>query len=425
MATVLATKGFSVIGLDIDQQQIDRVEAGQAGGSEPGLSVPPGGQSSRWHVMPLCDAAIAWSDVSIVIVPTPSGADGGFLNDHVVGAVSWIGAALRAVDRYHLVVVTSTLMPGSMDSVIAPALVASAQKPLGDRLGLCYNPEFVALGSVVRDMSRPDFILIGESDTRAGDLLLKISRRVVETQPKICRMTFVNAEVCKIVVNTFVTTKISYANSIAELCEHLPGADADVVLGAAGADRRIGHEYLRGAVGYGGPCFPRDNVAFATLARRLGVQSVLIEATDAVNHHQLERLRAAVMARANAGSMVAILGMSYKPGTDVVEASQGIMLARILLDAGFAVTIADPVAAQKAVSTLGGRVAMAQSAAEAVAKADIVVITTPWPQFRNIPAGSFRRDGRTVAVIDPWRLLSAQDLPPFATHVPFGRGPIK
>jgi UDPglucose 6-dehydrogenase len=425
IATVLAAKGFSVVGLDIDPQRIDCINAGRPGGLEPGLPELPGATPSRWRAMPLCDAAIAWSDVSIVVVPTPSGTDGEFLNDHVVAAVGRIGAALRSVAHYHLVVVNSTVMPGSMDGVIVPALVAAAQRPLGDRLGVCYNPEFVALGSVARDMLRPDLIAIGESDARAGDLLVGIANRIVENEPEIHRMNFVNAELCKIAVNTFVTAKISYANTIAELCDRLPGADAEVVLGAAGADRRIGHGYLRGAVGYGGTCFPYDNAALTAMARRLGTSSDLMEATDTVNRRQLQRLCAAVMARAQAGSTVAILGMAYKPGTDIIEASQGIALARALRDTGFVVIIADPAAAQKAAISLGGRIMVAASAADAVTGADVVVITTPWPQFRDIPAASFRHDGQGVAVIDPWRLLSAAQLPPSATHVLLGRGPIE
>jgi UDPglucose 6-dehydrogenase len=420
MAAVLAAKGFAVIGLDIDPLRVDQINAGCAGRLEPGMvaaAAPP-----RWSAMQMSNEAIASSDVSIVIVPTPSGTDGAFLNDHVLAAVRGIGAGLREADHYHLVVITSTVMPGSLDDVIVPALVEAAQTPLGDRLGVCYNPEFVALGSVAHDMSRPDLVLIGESDTRAGDLLVGISRRVVESQPEIHRTNFVNAELCKIAVNTFVTLKISYANMIADLCDHLPSADATVVLGAAGADRRIGHEYLLGAVAYGGPCFPRDTAAFAAIARRRGVRCDLVEATEAVNRHQVQRLYAAVAARAQAGSRVAVLGMSYKPGTDVIEESQGVALARALLDAGFMVTIADPASLREATASLGKRIVAATSPADAVAWADIVVITTPWPEFRDIPTASFQREGRGVVVIDPWRLLASKDLPRSATHVLLGRG---
>ena len=124
---------------------------------------------------------------------------------------------------------------------------------MGPDLGLCYNPEFIALGSVVRDMLQPDMILIGESDAKAGDVLESIYARSCDNTPVIRRMNFVNAELAKISVNTFVTTKISYANMLADICDRLPGADVDVVTQAVGTDSRIGAKYLKGATGYGGP----------------------------------------------------------------------------------------------------------------------------------------------------------------------------
>src|SRR5439155_6007964 len=134
----------------------------------------------------------------------------------------------------------------------------------------CYNPEFIALGSVIRDMRNPDMVLIGESDQRSGEMLAGIHRGICESNPTIAHMNFVNAELAKLSINTFVTTKISYANMLAEICESLPGADVDVVTRAVGADSRVGLKYLKGALGYGGPCFPRDNLALAALFRQEG-----------------------------------------------------------------------------------------------------------------------------------------------------------
>ena len=165
----------------------------------------------------------------------------------------------------------------------ALALERHAGRQVGPSLGLCYNPEFIALGSVVRDMLRPDMILIGESDTTAGDILERLYDAACENRPAVQRMNFVNAELTKLAINTFVTTKISYANMLADICERLAGADVDVVTRAVGSDSRIGARYLKGAIGYGGPCFPRDNVAFSALARSLGAQAQLAETTDAIN----------------------------------------------------------------------------------------------------------------------------------------------
>ncbi|WOH56998.1 nucleotide sugar dehydrogenase [Bradyrhizobium sp. BWC-3-1] len=422
LAALLATRGFEVVGLDADRRRIDGINAGLVGGSELGLESLIRDAESRLRLEMISDQAIAISDVTFIIVPTPSGPDGRFRNDSVIAAIRQIGNALRATDRYHLVVLVSTVMPTSMTEVIAPALEKAARRKVGDRLGLCYSPEFVALGSVIRDMSRPDLLLIGESDAAAGDLLLGIYRAIIETKPEIHRMNFVNAEICKLAVNSFVTTKISFANMIAEACDHLPSADAEVVLRAAGADSRIGHDYLRGAVGYGGPCFPRDNIAFTLMGRDLGLQFELAAATDATNRHQLQRLCAVIEARAQTGATIAILGMSYKPGTDVIEASQGIALAQAMFDGGFNVLIADPAAAQNAAAILGHGVSVA-SAAEAVARADVVAIMTQWPQFRNIPMANFMRDKQNITVIDPWRVFKFGELPSSVEHIVLGFGP--
>src|SRR5690242_11523132 len=149
----------------------------------------------------------------------------------------------------------------------------------------------------------------------------ELYRGVCESNPRIQRMSYVNAELTKISVNTFVTTKISYANMLAQVCETLPGADVDVVTAALGCDSRIGPKYLKGALGYGGPCFPRDNVAFSAMARANGVPALLAEATDATNRGQVPRLAAWIRERLPEGGTVGILGLSYKPDTDVVEES--------------------------------------------------------------------------------------------------------
>ena len=232
-----------------------------------------------------------------------------------------MGKALRNKTGYHMVVITSTVMPGTTGSEIKAALEAASGRKVGPDLGLCYNPEFIALGSVVRDMLHPDSILIGESDAKAGDMLQTIYLSMCENKPPVQRMNFVNAELTKISVNTYVTTKISYANMLADICDRLPGADVDVVTRALGADTRIGIKYLKGAMGYGGPCFPRDNVAFAALARKIGARADVAEATDRINNHQIDRLANLVAKFAKAGTRIALLGLSYKPQTPVVEES--------------------------------------------------------------------------------------------------------
>jgi UDPglucose 6-dehydrogenase len=317
--------------------------------------------------------------------------------------------------------ITSTVMPGSTGGEIRAALEVSSGRRVGETVGLTYNPEFIALGSVVRDLLHPDMLLIGESDPRAGDVLEAAYRVTLDPLPPVRRMNWVNAELAKIAVNTFVTTKISYANMLAEICEHLPGADVDVVTRALGEDSRIGSKYLRGALGYGGPCFPRDNIAFAGLARRLGSSAEIAEATDTINRRQVDRVVALVRRLGGPGCPVAVLGLAYKPQTPVVEESQGVMIARCLAQAGHAVAAADPLARDGAAAVLDDQVMLLATAEAAIAAAEVVVVATPAAEFAALGADAFTAGGRRRIVVDCWRVLPST-LAEVADIVHIGRG---
>jgi len=203
------------------------------------------------------------------------------------------------------------------------------------------------------------------------------------------------------------------------MCERLPDADVDVVTSALGLDTRIGPKYLRGAIAYGGPCFPRDNKAFAVLARDLGAEPLLAEATDAVNVAQVDRLARVVQSRLAAGDAVGILGLAYKPDTGVVDESPGIALARLLGEAGYDVYVYDPVALEAALSLLGGVAQGCGTVVEVLERSDVVVITTPWPEFAELPIAALK--GRHPAVVDCWRLLSHDVYGDFLDIVRLGR----
>ena len=404
LAAVLASKGNDVLGIDVNPEAVRRLKEGVAPVEEPGLQELVSDSSDRLSATTDV-AAAAGADVSILLVPTPSDERGAFSNEYVLAALEEVGRGLAGRDDHYVVIVASTVMPGSCDTVIRPALERVSGRRVGETLGLCYSPEFIALGSVIRDMLEPDMVLIGESDARAGDVLERLYAGVCENDPPVRRMSLVNAELTKIAVNTYVTMKISYANALADMCERLPGADVEAVTDALGLDTRIGRKYLRGGLAYGGPCFPRDNKAFGVLARDLGAEPLLSEATDAVNAAQTDRLARIVQARLEAGNRVGILGLSYKPDTAVVEESPGIALARLLANSGYEVLVYDPVATDAALGALGGLAQGCSSAGELLAQTDVAVIATPWPEFAELPIEAFEREGRRVVVIDCWRLL--------------------
>ena len=405
LAAVFASKGFRVIGTDLNRQYVDAINNGTAPVDEPGLQELI--SASRPSLSATLDVpgAVAATDVTFVIVPTPSDASGRFSNAAVLQALESVGAGVRRKDTYHLVVITSTVMPGSTGGEIRLALERHAGREVGPSLGLCYNPEFIALGSVVRDMLRPDMILIGQSDTAAGDILERLYDTACENRPAVQRMNFVNAELTKLAVNTFVTNKISYANMLADICERLAGADVDVVTRAVGSDSRIGAKYLKGAIGYGGPCFPRDNVALSVLARSLGGQAQLAETTDAINRVQVERVLSAVESRFPGSGAIGILGLSYKPETSVITESQSVLLLERLLEHGRHVVAYDPKALPFVGQALRRTFDAAPSAAACVRAASLVVVMTPWPEFRDLDEDAFARPGKRLTVIDCWRVL--------------------
>jgi UDPglucose 6-dehydrogenase len=422
LAAVLASRGFSVIGLDVNKTFVDAMNAGKMPIVEPQLNELIAANKERLSATMDANEAVQKSDASFVIVPTPSDNTGFFSNRFVLQAMDTLGKALRTKKGYHVVVITSTVMPGTTGSEIKAALEAASGRKVGPDLGLCYNPEFIALGSVVRDMLYPDSILIGESDTKAGDMMQTIYLHLCEKKPPVQRMSFVNAELTKISVNTYVTTKISYANMLADMCDRLPGADVDVVTKALGADTRIGAKYLKGAMGYGGPCFPRDNVAFAALARKIGARADVAEATDRINHHQVDRVAALVAKFAKAGTRIALLGLSYKPHTPVVEESHSVKIAAKLADAGYVVTVHDPLAQDAAQAVLGDKVVGASSLDSAVRDCDLLIVATGWPDYKSIDPAWCKRNGQRLTVLDLWRTLPAEKFSDAADILYLGSG---
>ena len=422
LAAVLASRGFIVTGLDVNKTLVDALNAGKMPIVEPQLNELIAANRQRLSATMDANEAIQKSDASFVIVPTPSDSTGFFSNRFVLQAMETLGKALKTKTGYHMVVITSTVMPGTTGSEIKAALEAASGRKVGPELGLCYNPEFIALGSVVRDMLFPDSILIGESDSKAGDMLQTIYLQMCENKPPVQRMNFINAELTKISVNTYVTTKISYANMLADICDRLPGADVDTVTKALGADTRIGAKYLKGAMGYGGPCFPRDNVAFAALARKIGARADVAEATDRINNYQVERLTDLVAKFAKPGMRIALLGLSYKPHTPVVEESHSVKLAMKLADAGYVVSVHDPLAQEAGLAAMGDKVVGASSIEGAVRECDLLIVATGWPEYKAIDPAWCKRDGQRLTVLDLWRTLPTDKFGEVADLLYLGSG---
>lgn len=405
MAAAFAHKGFRVIGVDINKHSVDRLNDGLAPVLETDLERFIIENRERISATISHEEAVLASDVSFVIVPTPSNEDGAFSLQYAEWAFAQIGKALRKKSSYHLVVLTSTVLPGATRHGLLPILERESGKRAGKDFGVCYSPEFIALGSIIRDFLNPDFTLIGELDDRSGSQLEAIYRDLVDNSASSARMSLENAELTKISVNTFVTTKITFANMLASICEQLPGGDVDVVTSALGLDSRIGRKYLTGALGYGGPCFPRDNVALSYIARALGVEPTLAETTDSLNRSISERIANEIAAEVPAGSTVAVLGLAYKPFSHVTEESQGAQIAEQLSRRGIRVVAFDPLSEEMSVHEHGWTFLVLDSLEECLKQAQTVVVTTPDPAFRSLTQADFENQWATIKVIDLWRIL--------------------
>ena len=404
MVAGFASRGFSVVGVDINQAAVEALAQGLPPVQETGLGEALQKHRGKIRATLSVDEAIQNSEISFVIVPTPSDERGAFSLEYARNAFAGIGRALKKKNEYHVVVLTSTVLPGATRHGLLPVLERESGKKCGPDFGLCYNPEFIALGSVLRDFLNPDFYLLGQFDERSGDLLETVHRQVSLNQAPVQRMSLENAELAKIAVNSFVTMKISFANILAEFCERLPGGNVDVVSQALGMDSRIGRKYLTGGLGFGGPCFPRDNLALDFLGKALGVDTGLLRENDRYNRGLARRFAEKLRPLIPAGATVGVLGLAYKAHAHVIEESPGVAICQALADLGLRVLAHDPLAVPAARGMLQYRVVLTSRLEELLQEADTLILTTLDPAYRDLPLGEMARKKGRLILIDPWRI---------------------
>jgi UDPglucose 6-dehydrogenase len=405
MAAAMADRGFNVIGVDVSKIAVDNLNNRKAPIQETNLQDYIDRNTTRLSATLSHREAIVKSDITFVIVPTPSDKNGAFSIKYAASAFAAIGKALKEKNGYHTVVLTSTVLPGSTRYGLLPILERESGKVCGKDFGLCYSPEFIALGSVIHDFLNPDFLLVGEFDKKSGEILERYYKIIMENNPPCKRMSIENAELAKISLNSYVTMKITFANILTELCEKIPGGDVDAVSDAIGLDKRIGRKYLTGGLGFGGPCFPRDNVALSFFAGSLGVRNEIAAATDQFNRTIPFRFADRLIPLIKPGSTVAILGLSYKPFSSVVEESQSILLAQAFSRNNFTVIGFDPLANENAKQELHDDIMIKESVKECLDLADVVLITTQDPAFRSLKVDDFLNDKKKIIVVDFWRIL--------------------
>jgi UDPglucose 6-dehydrogenase len=355
-------------------------------------------------------AKITDTSVTFVIVPTPSLSDGSFDTNYCIEAMLSIGEAIKDKDAYHLVVLSSTVMPSDCETKIIPALELAAGRKLGDMLGFCYSPAFIAQGSVVDDFLDPDFVLIGGNELDAERLKMiyeELNPSFPGEETQYALMSISSAEVTKLALNTYITLKISFANTLAVFCHRTPGAHVDDVTGAMGLDSRVSPKFFKGATGYGGPCFPRDGRAMIKALDKAelwngyaGIPYISVK----INQVHVEFVGELAREVLPEDGSVLVLGAAYKVGTPITEESFGLALADYLALARVEAMTIDP--------TLDG-----WSDFDAlVRQADVIVVALPYTHFQHLPY----QPGQTI--IDCWRSLDPNDLPSGVRYVPLGVG---
>lgn len=399
IAATLAARGFRVLGVDIDAEKVRRINEGLPPVEEPLLAETIAQGRTRLRATTNVKEAVA-TDASFFIPPSPSLPDGSFSNEYLLKAMQPLAKALRESGKKgHLFVCSSTTTPGAVDSVLIPMIEKETGWKCPKDFGFCYNPEFIALGNVVNGLLEPDMVLIGESDADRGAALEKLYRKYNRNQPNVARMSIISAELTKISVNSYITMKISFTNQLRLIAGRFPKANIHDVLDAIGSDSRIGKKYLRAGLSFGGPCFPRDNRLLAYTARQHALEAPLAEASDRVNEWTKQQLLVQVSSLAERGDTVAVLGMSYKPDTYIVEESAGLYLAQNLKRHGYRVLVHD-FAAQPSNSPSLHEFEVIQDlkGLQKDKRVKVAAICCPWPGYANV---KFHRSTRVVA---PWKL---------------------
>ena len=423
LAACFAERGFDTIGIDINEQTVNSINDGISPLVETGLDKlisKTAGKSLKAasnHRL-----AIEETDVTFILVQTPSNPDGMISNKYVTSVLKALASALKDSDKeYHLFVISSTVMPGSIEKEFVPLIEKNSGRKLNVGFGMCYVPEFVALGSVIKDFLNPDLVVIGESGSHAGEIAEVIYQKFCLNNPPIIKMSPVNAEITKMSLNVYMTLKISYANLLSNICEKLPGADVDVVTKALGFDRRISPYYLKGGLSYGGTCFPRDVKGFIAFARQHKFSSELVEAVDRANQDRSRIVAETVLQQLSfvGGKTAAVLGVAFKPNTPVITESPAVKIIDELLKNNINVIVYDPLAMENTRALFGDKIQYASSAKDCFAQSSVCVITTQADEFKRIDE-SFIANDPTV-IIDCWRILNPAGLGEKTVYVPVGR----
>ena len=396
----LAELGHSVDLIEIDDAKVASLNSGRSPIYEEGLEeMLVKHINHNLTVTPDYDNIID-TDATFVCVGTPSSSDGSADLSMIKSASRSIGEALQGSGKYHVVVVKSTVPPGTTERVVIREVLENRNLKNQD-IGFAMNPEFLREGRAIQDFMRPDRIIIGSADDKAGDFIESIYKGL--NVPMI-RTGLTEAEMVKYASNAFLATKISFSNEVGNICKDL-GIDVYEVMKGVGMDHRINPYFLNAGAGFGGSCFPKDVSALIHLAENLDEDPILLKAVMTINELQPKRLVDLLEKRIGhlSGKRVAVLGLAFKDNTDDVRASRSIYVISELKRRGARVAAYDPKANNSMQSILSD-VDYCRNAAEALNNADACLVMTEWPEFSALDREFDRM--KTKVIIEGRRILS-------------------
>jgi len=411
IAACLADFGHDVTNVEIDEGIVETINAGESPIHEPGLAERIAEHAGENLRATTDYGAVRETDVTFLCLPTPQQDDGSLDLGAMRAASASLGDALAEKEGDHLVVVKSTVLPGTTEDVVGPIVSDHAGRAIGDGIELAMNPEFLRMGTAVQDFLEPEKIVVGATDPAAADTLRDLYAPMLEQGATFVETGLREAELIKYANNAFLASKVSLVNELGNIAKEYD-VDAYEVLEAVGLDDRISARFMRSGLGWGGSCFPKDVNALRAGAREQGYEPALLDAVVQVNDAQPRRLVDLLEAHIDLeGARIAVLGLSFKPNTDDVRKSRALDVIDHLLERGADVVAYDPVAVENLTTTYPEYadregLTYADSLAEALQGAEGAVVATDWPEFDGLVesgaiAGMERRvlvDGRRIDV---------------------------
>lgn len=383
--TCLAETGNDVICVDIDENKIETMKTGHIPIYEPGLEVLFLRNIVKKRLSFTTDLHIAVRDSSVIFLclPTPQGGDGAADLKYVLKVADDLGQLFRDEPKlgFKVIVDKSTVPVGTSDRVRA---AIKKHAPNFD-FDVCSNPEFLREGVAVEDFMKPERVIIGTSNSKTKEIMEQLYEPFLRSGNPVYFMDEKSAEMTKYAANSFIATKISFMNEIANLCE-LTGAQVDAVRLGIGSDSRIGKRYLFPGIGYGGSCFPKDVHALVNTANENKYNFKILKSVIEINKDQVNLFFKKIANHYKQdlkGKHFAIWGLAFKPNTDDVREAPAHYLIKLLLDAGATINAYDPEAIESTKAVLGDTIKYAETSDEALQGADALIVVTEWKEFRN------------------------------------------